>query len=293
MPQFSVVSYGYSASRWVAFALASHPDVFVAHGTYALNSIMDGNPEAERDKGASGDRLDPLTRGRTDLQLKDYSLGELYELCQTQYPGRASYGNVHTFVPRELFYKADFEHVKPSVFHLVREPFAFVTSHTSGVLQAEEVPELCEHYQRFFNLFRERFPHIQECQWFDPASIQQKAFLVSCYTLFNLAQDIRRYGAKMTTVRMEELTIDIDCLKSACEQITGLEYDKATLQVLFNTGALNLHQKKQSDKPIGYDTWMPWQQEAFRYVLSEELYEYLNELGYPLPTLSFRYKQFD
>jgi len=290
---FSIVSYGYSASRWVAFALASHPDVFVAHGTYALNSIMDGDPEAEREKGASGDRLDPLTRGRTDLQLKSSPLIELYHLYQQNYPQKKVYGNVHTFVPRELFYKPDFDRMAPRVFHLVREPFAFVTSHTSGVIQAEAVPELKAHYQGFFELFCERFPHIRECEWFDPTELEQKAFLVSCYTLFNLAQDIRRYGKQMMTIKMEQLTSDLRALADTCEQITGLSYDQTALEAFIQAGALNLHRKQRDTDLCAYDTWQAWQQEAFRWVLSQELYNYLGDLGYPLPDLKFRYLEFD
>lgn len=291
--RFSVVSYGYSASRWMAFTLASQPEVFVAHGTYALDSIMEGDAEAERNQGKAGDRLDSLTRGRTDLQLKNYTLTELYRLYQQDYPQKKAYGNVHTFVPRELFYKPDFDHMAPKVFHLVREPFAFITSHTSGVKQAEAIPELKAHYQRFFDLFCERFPHVRECNWFDPISLEQKAFLVSCYTLFNLAQDIRRYGKQMTTVRMEELTSDSRALADACERITGLNYDQTALEAFIHAGALNLHRKQRDTELCAYDTWQTWQQEAFRWVLSAELYGYLNELGYPLPALTFKYTQFD
>ncbi|TDO96245.1 hypothetical protein [Marinomonas balearica] len=293
MNRFSVVSYGYSASRWLAFALSTHSDVFVAHGTYEIDSVIEGCFEAERTRGISGERLDPLTRGRTNLELKKLSLSELYAIYERSFPSKAVFGNVHTFVPRELYYKEDFNAISPKVFHLVRNPFQFIKSHMSGVIQAEAVPELSTHYSTFFELFCSRFPHVLELEWFDKHSIEQKAFFTSCYTLFNLAQDLRRYGPLMRTIQMEKMTTDIMYAIQTCEDITGLKYSTEDMRPLIDSGAINQHKSTSSHLDHSFESWHDWQKEGFTSVMSKELYVFLKTLGYALPDLTFQYDYFD
>src|SRR5271154_4878003 len=56
---FLVTSQGVSATRWIAFALASHPRVFAAHGHYAIDSVVARKFEREAAMNDSA----PLTLG--------------------------------------------------------------------------------------------------------------------------------------------------------------------------------------------------------------------------------------
>src|SRR5260370_25999110 len=45
---FAVTTPGLSATRWLAYVLASHPDVFVAHGKHALDAVIRGDFRKEK-----------------------------------------------------------------------------------------------------------------------------------------------------------------------------------------------------------------------------------------------------
>lgn len=289
MKNFTVVSYGYSASRWLAYSLSLHPKIFVAHGTYAIDSIYNGSDSIEREQEKSGERLDSLTRGRERLDIKSMTIDKLYSLYQSSFPGMQAYGNVHTYVPRELFYKEERESLDIQVFHLVRNPIAFLKSHTTGVLQSHNVPELNEHYENFYKLFLTRFPYILKKSWFDKGNPNQRAFIISCYTLFNLAQDIRRYGSLMKTIRMEDITTNPIALKSICEEITDCEYDQNSLKQWVEKGKINQHQTSHKQKiNLSKD-----EKVILQSIISEELYAYLYTLNYELPELNHDHKKFD
>lgn len=288
MKKFAVVSYGYSASRWLSYTLALNESVFVAHGTYAVDSILSGSDEYERHREENGERLDSLTIGRKELRFKSMPIKELYSLYQNAFPGLAAYGNVHTYVPRELFYKKDWEALDLSVFHLIRHPIAFLHSHSIGVLQAEAVPELNRHYAHFFDLFKQRFPHVTSEAWFNAKDRQQRAFILSCYTLFNLAQDLRRYGNKMHSIKMEALTSNPSTLKRFCEQATGCVYTIEKLKKWLEKGAVNKHQSQPRDLNL-----TAHQKKILQSVLPRELYQYILELGYELPLLNHVLDTFD
>ncbi len=289
MNHFSVVSYGYSASRWLAYALSLNPDAFVSHGTYEINSLYLCSDEKERENEKSGERLDPLTRGRADLALKSLTIDALYQKYKQYAPNKLAYGNVHTYVPRELFYKENWQALGLNIFHLTRHPIDFLQSHTAGVIQAEQVSELHQHYSQFFELFKSRFPHVIQQPWFDETHSHQRAFILSCYTLFNLAQDLRRYGGFMKSIKMEELTQSPLHLHSTCEALTGLEYSINELTTWSNKGKLNQHQVgKTSNRELSTE-----QITILQTIISEELYSHLASLNYPLPKLTHYYPEYD
>ncbi|MFT5294333.1 MAG: hypothetical protein ACI9VT_001205 [Psychroserpens sp.] len=282
---WAVTSYGYSASRWFSYVLASNHDVFVAHGTYTFDSIIEGDYFFEKDKAKNQiENLDALTKGRELVQqIKSSSLTDLYNKYQSQYPTYESYGNVHSYVCRELFYKDDYEVVKPRAFHLIREPISFVESHSSGVVSAEKTAELKEAYQRFFNLFIERFPEVVACDWFDRNSLEQKAFLLSVYTLHNIAQDEIRYGKQMHTIFMEEATSNLTYLRDTCEMISQKEYNINSLASYINGGAVNSHRHKASElnSHVMFTKWRPWQHQSFDLMIERKGYaQCLHDLGY-------------
>ncbi|WP_206484747.1 hypothetical protein [Thalassotalea sp. G2M2-11] len=282
---WAVTSYGYSASRWLSYVLASNHDVYVAHGTYAFDSIVTGDYFKEKELAKNKvENLDALTKGRELIaQIKSSSLTDLYSHYHELYPDYKSYGNVHSYVCRELFYKKDYEVVKPSTFHLMRDPICFIESHSSGVISAEKTTELKEAYQKFFTLFIERFPEIVACNWFDRNSLEQKAFLLSVYTLHNIAQDEIRYGPQMQTIHMEKAISNIQYLRDTCEAITLHEYDINTLQTYVDGGAVNNHRNKNNsiNSHKIFANWKAWQHQAFDFIIEQKNYaQCFHKMGY-------------
>lgn len=282
---WSVTSYGYSASRWLSYALASNPKVYVAHGTYAFDSVMKGDYNAEK-KQAKGnlENLDALISGRELVtEVKSSTLSDLYGAYQTQFPDKKSYGNVHSFVCRELFYKDDYQILTPRAFHLIREPIAFIESHSSGVISAEKVSELKQAYNQFFTLFIKRFPEIVACEWFDRNSLEQKAFLLSLYSLHNIAQDEIRYGKIMQTIHTEQVTSSVTHLRETCEAITKDEYDVKKLSAFIKGGAINRHRnnKLRTNEQALFSNWVIWKHQAFDLIIEKKGYaKCLKGLGF-------------
>src|SRR6516164_4176910 len=62
---FAVTNPGLSATRWLAFVLASNKDVFVAHGKHQLDSVIGGDFQREKAMAT----VDSLARGN---DLRDF-----------------------------------------------------------------------------------------------------------------------------------------------------------------------------------------------------------------------------
>src|SRR5689334_7225686 len=73
--RFLVTTPGLSATRWLSFVLASHPDVYVAHGKHSLESVVERRFDRERQQGDTAS----LTLGNVMSEFyRCRSLGEVF-----------------------------------------------------------------------------------------------------------------------------------------------------------------------------------------------------------------------
>ncbi|GAA5181669.1 hypothetical protein GCM10025771_29120 [Niveibacterium umoris] len=281
---FCVTCYGLAASRWVSFVLASHPKVFVAHGTYELDSIMRGSFDSERTIGKESDNLDALERGRELHRLiKRSPLKALYDQYRALWPQAEVYGNVHSFVPVELYAKPDISEMDLNVVNLLRHPVSFVDCHNTIVLQAQQTEELKQHYETMYA--RQVLPALERDGALDPSayvSLEDKAFLISCFSVVGQAKDLIAHP--MPAFRMEQLTTDGDALAGFCRTVTGFEYDPAALAAFIAKGSINNHRKKEALRQPAeiYAAWSPRYQRAFEMLIARPYREVFGEVGYPL-----------
>src|SRR5579864_6627779 len=96
---FAVTTPGLSATRWLAFVLASNKDVFVAHGKHPLDSVMRG--DFQREKGTA--TVDSLARGNDMRSFYERSsLENVLAQYQRTMPEARAHGCVHSYTIHTL-----------------------------------------------------------------------------------------------------------------------------------------------------------------------------------------------
>src|SRR5882724_8907772 len=91
---FVVTTPGLSATRWLAYVLASHPDVFVAHGKHALDAVIRGDFRKEKETAnhmslESGNDMWEFYQQR--------NLEEVYARYRLIKPEARAFGCVHSY----------------------------------------------------------------------------------------------------------------------------------------------------------------------------------------------------
>src|SRR5262245_29461396 len=96
---FGITNPGLSATRWLAHVLGAHPDVFVAHGKHALDSVQ--REDFVRAKHTAG--IDSLVHGN-DMQdfYAAHCLEEVLTRYQQEKPAARAFGFVHTYTVHTL-----------------------------------------------------------------------------------------------------------------------------------------------------------------------------------------------
>ena len=281
---FSVTCYGLSASRWTSFVLASDPRVFVAHGTYPLDSIIKGNFEIERPIGKETENFDALQRGREAFSwIKSASLKALYARYREIYPDAEAYGNVHSFVPGELYAKSDFNEMSITVVNLIRNPIGFVDCHNAVVMHAKHFAELEQHYATMYT--DQVLPYLEALGVLDMpcyATALDRAFLISCFSVIDQAKDIARYPLPL--FQMETLTSDAGYLADFCRKVSGFAYNEATLDRFIAQGSINNHRSPQAlrEPKAIRAAWASHHQAAFDILVAQPYGEVFATAGYPL-----------
>ena len=142
---FAVTTPGLTATRWLTYVLASRPDVFVAHGKFALDSVSNGDFHKEQETAS----IDSLTRGNeTRTFYEDHSLAEVHAAYQTIKPAAHAFGSVHSYTMHTLVQAAR----EPAaladlrIVNVVRHPVNLIASHYSLVRSAENHPPLYRTY---------------------------------------------------------------------------------------------------------------------------------------------------
>lgn len=277
MARFLVTTPGASATRWLTFALASHDDVFAAHGKFALDSVSTDGIASEHKQGDHKS----LTRGN---ELADFyagrTLDEVFREYERVAPEAVARGAVHTFTIGELLQREEsgesLEGI--AIANLVRHPVSFIESHTALVMSAEEQPDLCAHYRKHFYAALEMCPEVLMVQ--TDAPIEAMAFVSSCYSALQAANDLE--ARRWPNVRMEDVTTNVDALAELCESITGLTYDRDKLAGLVRGGAINSHRaKKKTANPAEvWRNWPAWKRDVFALIADQRLFDLWAEAGY-------------
>lgn len=145
-PRFFVVtSQGASATRWLAFALASHPKVFAAHGHFAINSVTNGKFQQEKSK----DDVDALSNGNAVRDLYETSeIDNIFAVYRSLRPDASAYGNVHSYTLDGLLQRhiRNASNLRFALANVVRHPVWYIDSHFCLVRKAERYPAVYQSY---------------------------------------------------------------------------------------------------------------------------------------------------
>ena len=280
--RFLVTTPGLSATRWLSFALASHPEVFAAHGKHSLDSVIHG--QFVREKHI--DDVESLTHGNLAAEFYEReSLDGIFAAYRDLMPRAKAIGNVHTFTLEALMKKVKSEDELRGIHivNVLRHPVRYISSHTALVQSAEQYPLYGHYTENLFPQAMKEFPELLllDCEDFGLFL----AFAVSCFSVRNLAHDFQFPGFK--SVQMEAFTTQVDLLKSICEEITGLEYSKDRLEEFIGSGAINQHRKQSVNESAWqvYRGWRTWQQDLARMMIPSSVLEAFEEAGYDVSML--------
>jgi hypothetical protein len=280
---FAVTTPGLSATRWLSYVLAAHPDVYVAHGKHRLDAVVRG--DFERSKGSAD--LDSLVHGNDlfDFYVRA-SLEEVLLRYQETRPGARALGCVHTYTIESLVRAARRPEVlaRLQVRNVVRHPVSYIASHYSLVRSAESHPALYRLYlEQVFPQALEAFPELflLEC----PDFRAFLAFAVSCYGVADRIHDACYPGLRH--VKMEDLTTSVEILQDSCESLTGLCYSPEMLAEFLQGGAVNRHRSADAikDPQAVFAGWEPWQQDMAVVMIPGIVLDWLEGIGYDVSML--------
>ncbi len=278
--QFIATSPGLSATRWLAFVLGSHPDVFVAHGKFPLGSVVQTNFQEEKEKGD----LESLTIGNDAATFyNSSSLREVFSAYREIKRDARAYGNIHTYTIQALMRLID----RPDeldqfrVVNVLRHPVSYIDSHFSLVRSAENHPELYRHYvENLLPLSLQQFP---ELFLVDCASYREfLAFAVSCLSVCNMAHDFDY--AQFEHFRMESLVANPKELKRFCETLTGLAYSLDQLHRFIVEGPINRHRRSNAsmDPQVIYSSWPDWKKDMAAIMIPDTVIDEFQKQGYDI-----------
>ncbi|MEZ0372526.1 MAG: hypothetical protein ACAI44_25770 [Candidatus Sericytochromatia bacterium] len=279
---YLVTSPGISATRWLSFALAQRPDVYITHGHHPLESIIKGDPDAEKDDSSS------FTSG---IELKAFydsqTLSQVFERYREIMPEARAYGNIHSYTLGVLMQKASPEELAEiRLLNLLRHPVSYLASHVALVRNAEAYPEVYSHYQQ--NMLAEALQRFPELLLLDcPQDGEFLAFAVSTLSVCKFADDFAHPGVRH--VQMERLTSETDALQEFCEYLTGLPYQRELLQAHIDNGPVNAH-RRQGREPRTpqetYEGWQTWQQDMVHMMVPQDVKDAFAAVGYDVSMMN-------
>jgi hypothetical protein len=281
---FVVTSQGASATRWLAFVLASHPKVFVAHGHFALDSVADGKFQEEKSK----DDTEALSIGNATRDLYETNkISDIFSAYRDLKPDADIYGNIHSYTLDRLLEKraeSPFDPVELAVANLVRHPISYIESHCFLVRKAERYPAVYQSYS--VDLFPKALQEFRELFLVDCSDFREfLAFVVSCYSALNVAHDLA-YD-QVRHFRMEAVTTDATALSEFCQILTGLSYRQDQLDSFIASGAINRHRRgsESTDPWQIYREWPCWKQDIVSMMLPDAVLARFADAGYDVGIL--------
>jgi hypothetical protein len=279
--RFAVTTSGLSATRWLSQVLVSHPDVFVAHGKFALDAVAARN--FEHDKTAAS--LLSLTRGNDLRAFYDsHSVEEVFAAYEQIRPYARAWGCVHSYTVHTLAMASSTPDTldRMRILNVVRHPVSFLASHFGLVRAAEGHPQLYGYY------LNEIFPHVlqQFPELFLLPCADFRAFLafaVSCQAVGNMVFDLCYPGVGHQ--QMEALTTRSELLRQVCEELTGLPYAVDKMEEFVRQGAINRHRIGPACPAEIYDAWEPWQRDMANLMIAPLVLDWFESLGYDVALL--------
>jgi len=266
---FLLTSHGWSASKWVAYALNLHPDITCGHSSAAL--LAD-------DTAHQDDNLAPLIPGLRAgyTRRQSVALSEIYAALSAKAPARFT-GTVHTYRLRDLPVQA--QHFPPApgipVMNLVRHPLDLVVSGAGqfDTLFRTDLNELAWTVRKLVDLGLDLVETICKRHGLAPGGHAVLCFFSACVVLGSLRLDLDAEAHVRAgpwdykgPVRMEAVTQDRAAFAALVHGLTGIEATPDYLDVVFAQSRINRH-----DRGPARDRWAtlaPWQREAFAAFLS-------------------------
>lgn len=259
---FILTCHGWSASKWVAYALNLHPDIACGHSSAAL--LAD-------DTCHQDDNLGPLIPGLRAGYTRRQSvpLADIYAGLSAQKPARFT-GTVHTYRLRDLPIQAARFPPAPGirVMNLVRHPLDLVIS-GAGQFRAlfqTDLNELAWTVSKLVDQGLDLVEAICDRHGRAPGERDELCFFSACIVLGSLRLDIDaeakvRDGpwAYLGPVCMEDVTTNPVAFAKLVKALTGTRADTSYLSAVFAQTRINRHARMRA----GWETLAPWQREAF------------------------------
>lgn len=280
---FAVTSSGVSATRWLAYVLASHADVYIAHGKHPLEAVVRGYFNQEK----QSTDLDSLVRGNAMREwYEGQSLEEVFVRFQETRPEARVFGCVHSYKLDTLIRAASNPLILSNIrlLNLIRHPVNYIASHYALVRSAEKHIPLYQYYaERVFPQALQEFPELFLIPCPDHRAFL--AFAASCFGVANLIRDLCYPGVR--SVKMEELTTRPEVLQSVCQELTGLSYSQESLRAFIQRGAINQHRPPNSckDPHTIFASWETWQQDMVQVMIPGTVLDWLEEMDYDVTML--------
>ena len=267
--RFIVTSPGYTATKWLAWALNEHPAIHCTHSAGV----------SPTDHAYSLEELDALVEekfGARDQIPLDQFLTEL----EADAPDAEAVGNVHRYNLSAL--ARNREHFPGAgavrVVNLVRHPVDWIASGTAQMARMSEGVELiqrqiCGHHERHGELHAAHdFP-------VHPSN-EDLAFAYLCHRLCLLAREGALPGIRH--VPMEAMTTERDTFASVVKAVSGRIAEESYLDSVFEKGAIHAHRSGAPASPREkFEGWLPWKRELFaHWARVSEVFSVYRGLGY-------------
>jgi len=267
--RFIVTSPGYTATKWLAWALNEHPDIHCTHsaGVHPTDhdySLAELNTLVEEKFGA-----------RDDTPLEAF-LARL----EAEAPEAHVVGNVHRYNLTALSRNRErFSGERAvRVVNLVRHPVDWVASGTAQMTRMSEgVERIRDQIARHHEVHRALHEELGMPQEAMPEDL---AFAYLCHRLCLLAREARMQGVRH--VPMEAMTSDRDTFSSVVKAVSGREAEEAYLDVVFQKGTIHAHRGGPGlPSQETYDAWPPWRQRLFtHWACASGVFALYRTLGY-------------
>lgn len=270
---FLVTSPGYTATRWLAWALDQHPQV---HCTHAASARALRRPY-----------LDQELRDQVRQKYEDRDHDPLDSYLRAL-PGQAlaATGNVHRFNLTALRRHQQRwpGSLRPVVLNLLRHPVPWVASGAAqmAAMAQAHVHDVAQRLRLHFQAQRALYLHLGA-----PArpSVQEQAFAWMCHRLLLLARDVTLPQEEHAT--MEALTTQPAALAHHASRLTGLalQAQDPWVERALRQGPIHRHAPPGPRSPQErWQSWAPWQRRAFRHWAQEgHLFHHYRRFGYRAP----------
>ncbi len=288
MPRWFIVSsHGWSASHWLAFNLARHPQIMCVHSSAALPADRHEPYDvsellARKDFATIFAMLAKFREGyaaRGTLHPAD-----LYRRMENESRGRPLIGSVHTFRLRDLpRVAAELDPPERSlrIVNLIRHPVNLVNS---GAGQYEltfrlDLNELQWVARRIVETGLDAFEQIAARHGLYPGDLEVLSFFGACATLKGLAEDFAARDALLAegvagyagSVRQEDVTREPAVFRDMVDRLGAgaVDCSEAYLGEVFSDARRNVHNARSAPtEPAAlFEHWAPWQREAFAFCL--------------------------